>query len=204
MSRNPGSTASIDPGASIDYAALPLSSVSHALYDVVRDTQSTFGRLTDPQLNWRPDARQWSVAQCFEHLLTTNDLMLRDANEALRNPGRSVWQRMPLLPAFLGRTLVRSQSPSATRKFRTTAAGQPSTSSISVDILRRFADQARDAAVWMESLDEGAATRTNMVSPFMRIIAYSVLDGCRLMVAHDRRHFEQARRVMATPGFPTA
>jgi hypothetical protein len=29
-----------------------------------------------------------------------------------------------------------------------------------------------------------------------------VLDGCRLMVAHDRRHMEQARRVMQMPGFP--
>jgi len=43
-----------------------------------------------------------------------------------------------------------------------------------------------------------------MVSPFVRFITYSVLDGCRLMAAHDRRHFEQARRVTQTAGFPRA
>jgi hypothetical protein len=41
-----------------------------------------------------------------------------------------------------------------------------------------------------------------MVSPFVRFITYSVLDGCRLMAAHDRRHFEQARRVTEAAGFP--
>jgi hypothetical protein len=41
-----------------------------------------------------------------------------------------------------------------------------------------------------------------MTSPFIKIITYSVLDGYRLMLAHDRRHFEQARRVMLSRGFP--
>ena len=37
-----------------------------------------------------------------------------------------------------------------------------------------------------------------MVSPFVAAITYSVLDGLRLVVAHDHRHFEQARRVMTS------
>jgi hypothetical protein len=41
-----------------------------------------------------------------------------------------------------------------------------------------------------------------MVSPFVAFITYSVLDGCRLIVTHERRHFEQARRVTQEPGFP--
>ena len=43
-----------------------------------------------------------------------------------------------------------------------------------------------------------------MTSPFARIITYSVLDGWRLMLAHDRRHVEQARRVVQSPEFPKA
>jgi hypothetical protein len=43
-----------------------------------------------------------------------------------------------------------------------------------------------------------------MTSPFIRIVTYSVLDGWRLMVSHDRRHLEQARRVTESPEFPKA
>jgi len=55
---------------------------------------------------------------------------------------------------------------------------------------------------WVQALDERDAARTIMTSPFMRVVTYSVLDGWRLMLAHDRRHFEQARRITLSPGFP--
>jgi hypothetical protein len=41
-----------------------------------------------------------------------------------------------------------------------------------------------------------------MTSPFLGIITYSLLDACRMIVVHERRHFEQGRRVMAAEGFP--
>ena len=41
-----------------------------------------------------------------------------------------------------------------------------------------------------------------MTSPFIKVVTYSVLDGWRLVFAHERRHFEQARAVSLSPGFP--
>ena len=43
-----------------------------------------------------------------------------------------------------------------------------------------------------------------MTSPFLGIVTYSVLDGWRLIVAHERRHVAQAKRVMGSAGFPGA
>jgi hypothetical protein len=43
-----------------------------------------------------------------------------------------------------------------------------------------------------------------MVSPFIKVVAYSVLDGWRLIFAHERRHFQQARGVASSTGFPKA
>ena len=34
--------------------------------------QQTFGHLTAEQLNWKPAPDAWSVAQCFDHLITIN------------------------------------------------------------------------------------------------------------------------------------
>lgn len=44
--------------------------------------------------------------------------------------------------------------------------------------------------------------RIIMVSPFVSFITYSVLDGCRLIVAPERRHVERARRVTDEPDCP--
>ena len=180
----------------MDYTTLSLTDVKNGLAEIAREAEATFGALDAWQLNWRPDAARWSVAQCFEHLLTSNRLMLRSADDAL-NPAhpQSVWQRLPVLPGVMGRIMVRSQAPETTRKFKAPTPARPSSSDIGADVIQRFVEQHRDAVVRVAALDEGRAARTIMSSPYVRIITYSVLDGWRLMVAHDRRHVEQARRV---------
>ena len=189
----------------MDYTTLSLSEVKTGLDEVARDAEATFGALDGRQLNWRPDAKRWSVAQCFEHLLTANSLMLKAAEEALdQSRPRTLWKRMPVLPGVWGRLLVRSQSPQNARKYTTSAIAQPASSDIGADVLRRFVEQQRQAASWVSSLDHQDAARSIMTSPFVSFITYSVLDGCRLLVAHDRRHFEQAQRVTLVPEFPRA
>ena len=187
----------------MDYTALSLEDATRALDDTADEARDIFGELDVEQLNWRPDARAWSVAQCFEHLHTANRLMVTAARHALTHPP-TLWQRAPLVPQFFGRQLVRSQAPQTTRKFTTSAVATPSQSAIGADVLERFLAEHRRRSDWIQSLDSVAAARTIMVSPFVRVITYSVLDGCRLMAAHDRRHFEQAQRVTQAPGFPRA
>jgi hypothetical protein len=189
----------------MDYTTLSLAEVRSELDVMARDTLATFSNLDARQLNWRPDATRWSVAQCLEHLLTANRLMFKAAEVALDDTQpRSVWQRLPILPGIFGRTLIRSQAPDATRKYTASPQAQPTTSDIATDIVQRIAEQHRHALVWIDSLDERRAAQAIMTSPFIRVITYSVLDGFRLVVAHDHRHFEQARRVTQFLEFPRA
>jgi hypothetical protein len=131
--------------------------------------------------------------------------MFLAAQEALDDAGpRTVWQRLPVLPGIFGRMLIRSQAPTGTRKFIAPSKAQPATSQIAADIVQRFVEQIRDAVALVQTLDERDAARAIMTSPFIRVMTYSVLDGWRLVVAHERRHVEQARRVTQSPGFPHA
>ena len=188
----------------MDYTTLSLAEVRAGLDDVAQEAQATFGSFDARQLNWRPDATRWSVAQCFEHLLTANRLMFRAADAALNNAEpRTLWQRLPVLPGVLGRMQIRSQAPSAARKFTAPTKAQPSSSDIAADIIQRFVEQHHDAVARVQALDERDAARAIMTSPFIKVVTYSVLDGWRLLLAHDRRHFEQARRVTLSAGFPS-
>jgi hypothetical protein len=115
----------------------------------------------------------------------------------------TIWERVPVLPGVLGRALIRSQAPTAARKFTAPPGARPVFTQIPGDIVRRFAAQQREIAQWIGTLDDRQA-RLIMTSPFIRVVTYSVLDGCRLIVVHDWRHIEQARRVTALPEFPAA
>jgi hypothetical protein len=189
----------------MDYTRLSLSAVASGLEEIGGEALSTFGALDAAQLNWKPDADRWSVAQCFEHLLTTNRLMFGAMASALDDATpRSLWQRLPLWPGLLGTLMVRSLSPQATRRLKAPAPARPAASDLAADIVERFADQHRQAVVELRTLDEPRAARTIMTSPFARVVTYSVRDAWRLILAHDRRHLEQARRVTQLPQFPGA
>jgi sulfite reductase beta subunit-like hemoprotein len=41
-----------------------------------------------------------------------------------------------------------------------------------------------------------------ITSPVAAAITYSLMDAYRLIVVHEQRHFQQARRVTEEPGFP--
>jgi len=186
----------------MDYTALSLAEVSAGLKDIAGETQTMFGGLDAQQLNWQPRPGQWSVAQCFDHLLKVDRMMFQSAEAALDDiRPRTIWQRLPILPGLLGRVMIRSQAPGSERKYTAPAKAEAS-SDIAEDIIQRFVAQHRDAVTWVQSLDDRDAAGSIMVSPFLKVMTYSVLDGCRLVAAHDRRHFEQASRVMLSPGFP--
>ena len=39
---------------------------------IAADVRASFGGLSAAQLNWKPSAERWSIAQCFDHLLAVN------------------------------------------------------------------------------------------------------------------------------------
>lgn len=188
-----------------DSTTLLLADVGAEFTAIARDTQSVFGLLGEQQLNWRPEAASWSVAQCFDHLLNANREMFQAVDAAIdgsRPP--TVWQRLPVLPRVFGLMLIKSQMPEARRKFTAPRKAEPASSAIDPRIIDRFVAYQHEAAARVRSLDGHDVARIIMISPFVSCITYSVLDGCRLIVAHERRHFEQARRVTQEPGFPSS
>ena len=62
--------------------------------------------------------------------------------------------------------------------------------------------QQRETAAWAGTLDAHDAAQRIMISAFIRIVTYSILDGLRLWVARDHRHFQQARRVLLSSDSP--
>jgi hypothetical protein len=184
------------------YTTLSPAALAGEFLNIARDAATVFGRFDAMQLNWQPHAAGWSIAQCFDHLLKADRGMAQAIEQALNREARSTtWQRLPLWPRLLGWMLVTSQAPGGKRRYAAPATARPASSGIAPDIIERFVagQEVRIAAVRALS---GDAARRIMVSPFVPQITYSVVNGYRLMAAHQRRHFEQARRVAEHAEFP--
>jgi hypothetical protein len=168
------------------------------------DARNVFGRLSAAQLNWKPSARQWSVGQCFDHLIKTNDTFCPTLEETARG-GRdgTLWERVSPLSGFFGRLIMRAiKSP---RKFKAPRGLRPSASDVDAGVIERFSGRQGELAGLMRAA-AGAADlqRTVVTSPIAGFVTFSLLDAYRIIVAHERNHFEQARRVTEAEGFPAA
>jgi hypothetical protein len=186
----------------VHYTTLSPAQVADQFSTMGRDVMTEFGHLDAVQLNWQPQAGSWSVAQCFDHLLKINGEMTGAIDRGLR-PGasRTIWQRLPLWPKLFGRILITSQAPGGKQKYKAPPAAVPAASDIAADVIKRFTAWQDNGIARVRALN-AADEQQIAVSPFVAQITYSVLDAYRLIAAHQRRHFEQAQRVMAHPAFP--
>ncbi|MGH9755315.1 MAG: DinB family protein [Blastocatellia bacterium] len=187
----------------MDYQNLTLPQVYDEAEAIAGDAKALFGHLNSEQLNWKPAADSWSVAQCLDHLISINCEYYPVFDRILKGEhGRTLLQRLPFLPAFFGRLMIKILSPGSRRKFKAPGAGQPSSSSIDPQIVEGFITQQRETLAKMRSLEGSDPAGITITSPFASVVVYSLLDAFRIIVAHERRHFTQAGRVMETNGFP--
>lgn len=187
----------------INYASV--DELVTAATEIADETNRTFDGLTKEQLNWKPGAERWSVAQCFDHLITTNSGYLPIVDDVLAGRKKSsVWQKVPGLPGFLGKVLIKSLDPSSTRKIKAPKKFQPAQSDITSSIIHDFVTQQGQVIEKMRSTENLDLERIVITSPAAGFVSYSLMDAYRIIVVHERRHFQQAQRVTEESGFPTA
>ena len=170
---------------------------------VAEETTRVFGQLSAEQINWKPSGDDWSVGQCFDHLIISNRLLLTVIEEIRQEKRRPrAWERVPLLPRLFGKLLIRTLRADAGRKVKAPRALTPSASHIPAGIITSFVEQQERLLQLMEGTRRLELERITITSPVARFITYSLMDAYRLIVVHEQNHFLQASRLLQSPGFP--
>ena len=169
---------------------------------VAADAQKTFGSLSAEQLNWRPDADGWSVGQCFEHLIKTNELFY-DELEKIGSGARrnSFWENWSPLTGFGGKFLINSLKKDE-RKFKAPSPKIVPPSAVDAEIIEKFAAHQAALIEKIKKCEAADWRKTVITSPFVKVMTYSLADGFKVVVEHEKRHFRQAQRVMQSENFP--
>ena len=167
------------------------------------DAHASFGKLSAEQLNWKPAADRWSVAQCLDHLITSNNGYF-PIIESVRSGQRktSFWERLPVLPGLAGGLLIKSLDPASARKIRAPKRFEPAQSNLSPTIVDDFVAQQSKVAEAMNATRHLDLGKIVITSPALSIVTYSLMDGFRIIVVHEQRHLQQAKRVTAESAFP--
>lgn len=167
--------------------------------------RDAFGKLTASQLNWKPNPETWSVGECIDHLIVTNRSYFAQLEAIARGDKYvSFWEKLPLLHGFWGKNLLKATSEVVQKKAKSPAPFAPTRSTVPADIVEEFCKQQQDLIAKVRSTDVVDHHATMITSPAASFISYSLHDGVQIIFQHERRHFNQAKALMARPEFPKA
>lgn len=179
-----------------------VSKLVSELEKISANAQETFGGLSGGQINWKPNAGGWSVGQCFEHLIKSNELFYdeleRIASGARKN---SFLESYSPLSSFFGNLLINSLKKDA-RKFKAPTQKIVPPSEIDANIVEIFAAHQSELIGKIRRTEAADWKKTKVTSPFMKLITYKLSDGYQVIVEHERRHVRQAERVLQAENFP--
>lgn len=160
--------------------------------------------LTEEQLNWKPDATQWSIAQCLEHLAVTSRQFNGYFNQLIES-ARLKWPTIgaiPYRPSLVGGWLIKQVVPETTRKVSAPKVFKPSDSSSIKDALGLFLKQQEEFVSFVRQSEGVDYNRARLRSPVTPLMRYSLADAFVVTIVHGYRHLAQANRVKAMPNFP--
>ena len=107
-----------------------------------------------------------------------------------------------MLPGLAGKLLIKSLDPASTRKLKAPKKFEPAQSDISGSVINDFVDQQDKIVEKMKATEHLDLEKIVITSPVAAAITYSLMDAYRIIVVHEQRHFQQAKRVTEESGFP--
>lgn len=179
-----------------------ISNLLSELQTISDDAQKTFGDLSAKQINWKLNADSWSVGQCFEHLIKSNELFYGELEKIASGTRRnSFLESYSPLSSVFGNLLINSLKKDA-RKFKAPSPKIVPPSEIDANIVEIFAAHQAELIGKIKQTETADWRKTKVTSPFLKIATYTLADGYQVIVEHEKRHVRQAEKVVKTEKFP--
>ena len=170
---------------------------------IADEVQELFGALTKEQLNWRPNPKSWSIAQCLDHLIAANRNYFPIFEEIILGERKKrILERFPFLAHLWAWLLINSFRPGSKRKLKAPKIFMPSASDFDCNVIPQFSDNQGRLIGFMQATAFLDLRHTLITSPATRFVTYSLCGAYEIILQHERRHMAQARRVMGAKNFP--
>jgi uncharacterized damage-inducible protein DinB len=181
-----------------------IAAACSALRQCSAEVEEKFSGLSTEQLNWKPTADAWSIAQCLDHLMVSNKLYFPRFDAIARNTHRmSFYERLPVLPAFFGKMLIHSLK-NPKMKTKTVRTSEPHISAFARTVIAEFRRENEKLIEKIQSVKDRDLRTVRVTSAIASLVTYSVRDMITVLLVHEQRHIAQAERVMTMAGFPAS
>ena len=186
----------------IESYKVDLNSAMSGMLSEGKRINELFSSLNATQINWKPASEVWSVGQCLDHLIITHSRYNACFNDLVEGKEMNFWQRNSPFCSMMGKAILKSVIPENAKKTKTFPVFEPSQSDIRPDIVKEYMYQLDGFLHRLKQLEKLDADKIMISSPVNKWITYSLSYAYSILYHHDRRHIDQALKVMQLEGFP--
>lgn len=170
---------------------------------VTAEAEKAVSGLNEVQLNWKPDDKTWSIAECLSHIITSNSTYFPVLEQLGNNTYQAGWwQKINPFSRMLGKSMVNSLGKTVKRKYTSPRNFRPVSSNYSLDILAKFANHQQQFAKAISAAAHQLSKNPVVSSPAAKAITYHLDDMIELLTGHEERHLQQLIRLKAHTAFP--
>lgn len=182
-----------------------MSGTISELETISADAQNTFGALSVEQINWKLNTESWSVGQCFEHLIVTNNLYFPNIQKVADGKHRNnFFSKIPFAPDLIALLMKNSLNPEQKRKMKTFKIFEPAASNVSETIIDDFVENQQRLIEMVKFVKDFDIHKIKISEPIGTVLNLRLDDAFEILAMHEKRHFKQAERVTKTDGFPSS
>jgi DinB superfamily len=169
--------------------------ISNRLGEITQLVKQEFSGFSDSELNVRPAEDKWSIAQCLDHLIVSNETYIPAFESLINGIHRTTfWQRMNPLTGFAGKK-GREILQSGKIKLKAPALFTPSKSADIKNIVERFTAHQLKMGSIFDQLEQKGLRDITISSPVTSVLTLKSGDAIEIIIEHEARHLRQAINV---------
>jgi len=176
------------------------------LVKLLNDTEARFFSLlagvSDSQWNWKPAPERWSVGECAEHIVRSNEALFGAAKVALAGEPNSEWKEKTQGKAELLMQVMPNRNPGGAGGASAPQEIRPSGEIGRGELIARFTALYDELEERVTSSEEPMKAHTEE-HPFPIFGTLSAYDWIIYVPLHTTRHSKQMVEVMETDGYPS-
>lgn len=174
-----------------------LENWTSSLREITQIVSREFGSLSPQQLNWKPNPNTWSIAQNLHHLVVVNETYYPVLDSLNAGSYRAPFKaKLGFMVSFLGKSVLKAVQPDRQKKMKTFPIWEPSSGIVIDDVLNKFQMHQAELIRRIESSKALLEKGVVISSPAKRQIVYKLETAFDIIVAHEKRHFEQSKEIL--------
>ncbi|MEM7168160.1 MAG: DinB family protein [Planctomycetota bacterium] len=178
-----------------------LDALATAFAEMAQWAPEVVAGLSEEQLQWRPQPKRWSMAECIDHLNKTADIYTPALQRGIEM-GQQTRGDAPIRHGILGKLFLQAVSPETKWRVATLKQFRPPEKPPMGAVMTRFLAAQEDFIDCVQRADGLDLTKIKVRSPALKFLRLPLGTWLCVMRDHQLRHLNQAAQLRKRVDFP--